>query len=91
MSGGSLDYVSFKLDEIIEKIPDKELKALTKDFSSLLHELEWYLSGDTDKEQYRQEAIKFKAKWFGKRDERLREIICEECAKLKGELLEMIG
>jgi hypothetical protein len=56
MSGGSLEYASFKINSIIEnleKIEHKEIefeieeviKELNK-LSSNLYQLEWYISGD---------------------------------------------
>lgn len=75
MSGGALDYICFRIEEIAPKVPDKELRKLTVDFSKLLYELEWYLSGDTSTEDWKKARDAFKKKWFGNRDERLKSII----------------
>ena len=53
MSGGSLDYVCYKLDDAIEVIErrattvlQKAFAAHLKDVSKSLHDLEWVFSGD---------------------------------------------
>jgi len=53
MSGGSLDYVCYKLDDAIEVIERRVTTALQKafaahlkDVSKALHDLEWVFSGD---------------------------------------------
>ena len=91
MSGGSLDYICFRIEEIAPKVPDRELRNMTFDFAKLLHDLEWYLSSDTSEEDWKEARDNFKKKWFGKRDERLQAIIEESVEELKSELLEMIG
>ena len=91
MSGGSYDYVSFKLaEQCVGRMHDKELDMLVKDLSDVLHALEWWVSDDSSEEEYRKLAAEFKKKWFGQRDERLREIITAECESLKAEMLKMI-
>ena len=54
MSGGSLDYVSGRLDDAIESIRARRPSSLhvafathLADVSEALHALEWELSGDT--------------------------------------------
>ena len=91
MSGGSLDYVFFKIEEVACHVPDRELREMTVDFAKLIHDLEWYLSSDISKESWEKSRDHFKKKWFGKRDERLKEIITSATEELKSELLEMIG
>ena len=53
MSGGSLDYVCYKLDDAIEVIERRATTVLQiafaahlKDVSKALHDLEWVFSGD---------------------------------------------
>jgi hypothetical protein len=68
MSGGSLEYASFKINSIIEnleRVEDKEIefeieeviKELNK-LSSNLYQLEWYISGDISIENMRSEWLK---------------------------------
>jgi Ni,Fe-hydrogenase III component G len=91
MSGGSHDYICYKVEELEGQMHDKELDILVKDFAELLHDLEWWDSCDYSEETYRTTVRKFKEKWFGKRDERLKQVITESCYQLEKELLEMIG
>jgi hypothetical protein len=68
MSGGSLEYASFKINSIIEnleKVEDKEIKfeieKLIKELNKLssnLYQLEWYISGDISIENMRSEWLK---------------------------------
>jgi hypothetical protein len=56
MSGGSLDYASFKINRIIEELEGvedddvkKEIEQTIKELQKMsnnLYQLEWYLSGD---------------------------------------------
>ncbi|MHC1566415.1 MAG: hypothetical protein ACXQT5_01790 [Candidatus Syntropharchaeia archaeon] len=53
MSGGSLDYICYKIDEVaglIEKRGHTKFEELTKEllevFIQVLHDLEWWYSGD---------------------------------------------
>ena len=72
MSGGYLDYICFKLDDITDRIDDREIKDLIKDLADLLHDYEWWQSGDYGSDSYNKKLKKFKAKWFGdNRNERL--------------------
>lgn len=91
MSGGSLDYIFYKVEEIAPKIPDRELSEMTKDFAELLHDLEWYDSGDTGYDDWNRTREKFKKKWFSSRNMNLKAIIQKATDELKTELLEMIG
>ena len=92
MSGGSLNYLSYNLEEVAPRLIDPEIIDLALDFAELLHEAEWYLSGDTGEGDYNIALDKFKAKWFKKaREERLEEYIVDTFIKNKDELLRMIG
>ena len=92
MSGGHFNYAFFQLDAYEGQMEDAELNELLLDFRGLLHDLEWYKSGDFCEDDYRESARNFKRKWLpGNRDERLKRIVTEECEKLKAELMKMIG
>ena len=94
MSGGSYNYISFKLlDECEGRMHDAELDELVKDLSEVLHDLEWWQSADTDEESYRRTVRSFKAKWFeaDARVRNLERIINEKTEELRAELMEMIG
>lgn len=84
MSGGSYNYLCFRVEEeYVDKMHDSELDNMMEDLTELLHDLEWWRSGDYCEETYRKTVQKFKKKWFGNRDERLREIVLTELDKVK--------
>ena len=89
MSGGSMDYLCWKIEEYADKFEDKELVELAKDFAELAHDCEWYHSSDIGRGTYQVAIDKFKAKWFGKnsRDERIKHYAEE----LKAEYLRIWG
>lgn len=93
MSGGSHNYISFKIDEcLVDQMHDAELNDLIKDISKLAYELEWWESGDTVEEDYFNEVKKFKEKWFGSsREDRLKGYIDDKLNNMKEELIRMIG
>lgn len=93
MSGGSYDYIYSKLEEQCEgRMYDAEMNDLIKDLCKVLHDLEWWDSGDTSEEQYRTTLTKFKAKWFkGDRQERLKSYIDEQMGIVRNQLYSLIG
>ena len=74
MSGGSMDYVYYKIEDQARYLEDRELIDIAKDFSKLFHDAEWWHSGDIDEKDYRETVKWFKDKWLrnGNIDERLR-------------------
>ena len=73
MSGGSHEYVCHDItNKAVGQMHDIELDELMEDVAELLHQVEWWCSGDSDEERYREAAEKFKEKWFGSRDRDLR-------------------
>lgn len=92
MSGGSMDYIYSRLDETASgRMEDRELNAMLEDIIKVLHDCEWMHSYDISREAYFETVANFKRKWFGNRDERLKEIIEQATDELKSELLIMIG
>lgn len=79
MSGGSLDYFCYTLQEHIGDFGDKELDDLVKDLADLFHDREWYLSCDTGKADWEKSRDNFKKKWFTKhgREERIEKYLAE--------------
>lgn len=92
MSGGSYNYLCFQIEnEYVGAMYDAELDEMMKDLSSLLHDLEWWQSGDYGEESYRKTVKEFKAKWLSAdRSNRLKAIINRKCDELKEELAKMI-
>lgn len=93
MSGGALDYISYKIEDLRGKMHDPELDLFVVDFARLCHDLEWWLSADTCAKDYYDALAEFKKKWFGKeaREARLKELIIKETEATKRSLLRMIG
>ena len=93
MSGGSYDYVYYKLsDECEGRMYDAEMNDLIKDLCEVLHDLEWWQSGDISEDSYRKTLAKFKAKWFkGNRKERLKGYIDEQIGMVRSQLYSLIG
>jgi hypothetical protein len=65
MSGGSYEYIYEKVDDwYVGRMFDSELDEMMKDLVPLLHDLEWWQSGDISEEDYRKSVTNFKGKWF---------------------------
>lgn len=94
MSGGSMGYLCYEIEEkCVGQMQDLELDALMRDLAKLLHDLEWYRSGDYGEETYRKTVNSFKAKWLGgkARNTRLKAIIEEQVYQVRKDLMQMLG
>lgn len=96
MSGGSYSYIySSILDECENRMYDEEMNDLILDLVDVLHDLEWWQSGDISEEKYRETLMKFKSKWLRTDEEglnnRLKSYIDKQVAHTKRELYELIG
>ena len=93
MSGGAYNYLFHEIEETyVARMYDPELDMLMKDLCELLHDLEWWQSGDTQEDDYRDAVKKFKQKWLsGKLTDRLVNVINVDIDKLKREICRMIG
>lgn len=93
MSGGSHNYAYCQIDEyFVGHMHDRELDDLMKDVSKLMHDLEWFDSGDYGPDGYFDTVKAFKRKWFEQpRKDRLRKLIDKSVEELRGELYQMIG
>ena len=93
MSGGSHDYICFKIqEELCGQMRDAELNDLVQDVANLAHDLEWADSCDISYEDYKTSIHKFKEKWFeSDRHQRLKNYIDSEIEKTKKSLYELIG
>lgn len=96
MSGGYFDYKDrnllwevFPYDEMSNVFEDREISELVWDVLNLIHEFDWYKSGDTGKETYLKAKAEFKKKWLGgNRGVRVRRIVDDAVKELKAELYE---
>ena len=92
MSSGIMDYVCYKIEEAADHVDDKEIKDLLTDLAELMHDLEWWDSGDYSEATYTETLSKFKAKWFGdNRNERLREYLNTTIDDMKVEIDRLLG
>lgn len=93
MSGGSYNYIYSRLqDECENRMYDAEMNDLIKDLCVVLHDLEWWQSGDTCEETYVESLQKFKQKWFkGNRQEQLKCYIDEQVGIVRSQLYNLIG
>lgn len=92
MSGGHFNYTCYTVEnEYCGRMEDAELDEMMDDLVDLLHDLEWWKSGDYGEDSYRETVKKFKDKWFKQsRTERLEAIIDKKCEALKAELKKVI-
>lgn len=91
MSGGYLDYICFKLENITDRIDDREIEELVKDLADLLHDYEWWQSGDYSSESYDKKLQEFKAKWFGdNRNDRLKDYLSTTLDEVKAEIIKLL-
>ena len=99
MSGGRFDYVDSRLkdeifgwtDEPSNVFEDREISELVWDVLNLIHDYDWYASGDTCKETYLKAKAEFKRKWMDNRGVRVRRIVDEALKHCKDELYETFG
>ena len=92
MSGGAFDYAYYHIDTYIGNFEDPEIEELVEDVRGLMHDLEWYRSGDTSHGDYLESVDTFKQKWFkASRNVRLQRLVGEQCDDFKNKLQEMIG
>ena len=64
MSGGSMDYVCYKVADASNMTGDPLIAEILADLAKVLHAEEWYLSCDTSEENYLNELTRFKEKWL---------------------------
>lgn len=93
MSGGSYEYIYLKLKEQCSSaMYDDEMNDLIDDLCVVLHDLEWWQSGDYTEEKYRATLQAFKANWFkGNREERLKGYVDKQVGLLRSQLYNLIG
>jgi hypothetical protein len=71
---------------------DAEMDEMIDDLCEVLHDLEWWKSGDSGEEEYRKSVQAFRAKWFqGNREKRLKGYIDKQIGIVRKELYQLIG
>jgi hypothetical protein len=99
MSGGHFEYTDSRLksdifgwsDKPTNAFEDKEISELVLDVLDLIHDYDWYVSGDTSRKTYLKAKADFKKKWFGNRDLRVKSIIDDTINEVRTELYETFG
>ena len=99
MSGGRFDYTDSRCkseifgwdDKCRNVFEDREISELIFDVFDLIHDYDWYASGDTCKETYLEAKAKFKKKWLSNRGTRIKRIIDDAIAECRAELYETYG
>lgn len=99
MSGGRFDYIDSHLkseiygwvDKPSNVFEDREISELVWDVLDLIHDYDWYASGDTCKETYLKAKSEFKKKWFSNRGVRVRRIVDDTIEQCKNELYDTFG
>lgn len=99
MSGGHFSYVDSALkseifgwaDEPRNVFEDREISELVWDVLDLIHDFDWYISGDTCTETYLKAKKEFKKKWFNNRGLRIRSIVDDALKQCKDELYKTFG
>lgn len=99
MSGGHFQYEDSRLkntifdweDKVTDQFEDMEISHLVWDVLNLIHDYDWYASGDTGKEDWLKAKAEFKEKWLkGDRNKLLESIIDERLAEVGKQLKEML-
>ena len=99
MSGGKFNYTDMSLKSEIygwtdapsNVFEDREISELVWDVLDLIHDYDWYASGDTRKETYLKAKAEFKKKWFSNRGVRVRRIVDDAIEQCKNELYDTFG
>ena len=93
MSGGSHNYIYSRSSHECEgEMHDAEMNDLIKDLCEVLHDLEWWQSGDYSEDQYRKTVSEFKKKWFKvDRSTRLKGYIDDQIEAVRRKLYSLIG
>lgn len=99
MSGGHFEYLDSRLkneifgyeNKVKNVFEDREISELVFDVLDLVHEFDWYYSGDTSKETYLEAKAKFKTKWLSNRGVRIKLTIDTAIDEVRAELYETYG
>lgn len=99
MSGGHWNYTNDSLKSEIfgwsnkpwNALEDREISELVWDVLELLHDYDWYASGDTCKQTYLEAKTAFKKKWFSNRGVRIKRTVDNAIDELRQELYETYG
>lgn len=99
MSGGHFEYLDSRLkneifgyeDKPKNVFEDREISELVFDVLDLIHDFDWYYSGDTSKETYLKAKAEFKRKWLSNRGICIKRTIDTAIDEVRAELYETYG
>ena len=100
ISGGRFDYIDSRCKEEIfgywtdkprNVFEDKEISELIWDVFDLIHDYDWYASGDTGEETYLRAKAAFKRKWLKHDEKRVQMIIDNAIDEVRQELYKTYG
>ena len=100
ISGGHFDYIDSRCKEEIfgywtdkprNVFEDKEISGLIWDVFVLIHDYDWYVSGDTCEETYLKAKAAFKKKWLKYDEKRVQMIIDNAIDEVRQELYKTYG
>lgn len=103
MSGGCFDYKDEYLKHEIfgydwdnkwrgnNVFEDREISEMIYDMFNLMHDYDWYISGDTGSEDYEKSKAKFRKKWLGTPRVRVQRTIDTALDELRQELYKTYG
>lgn len=76
----------------LNPLKDKQLSELCWDMLCVIHSYDWFVSGDTGEETYREDVKRFKKKWLKPSPEKLVKAEIEKSVEeLRQELLTTLG
>lgn len=75
----------------LNPLKDKQLSELCWDLLCVIHSYDWFVSGDTGEETYREDVKRFKKKWLKPSPEKLAKAEIEKAVEeLRQELLDTL-
>ena len=80
-----------KLARKLNPMEDKQISELVFDVLCLIYSADWYKSGDTCEDIYREDVKFFKEKWLKVNPDTVKDEICKSIQELKGELYVTFG
>lgn len=103
MSGGCFNYIDSQLKSEIfgwcsddtwdgrNVFEDREISEIVFDVLGLIHEYDWYNSGDTGEEKYLKAKAKFKDKWLKNPRVRVKHVIDTAVNEFRQEMYKTYG
>ena len=82
---------SVKLARKLNPMEDRQLSELVFDVLCLIYSADWYKSGDTCEDIYREDVKFFKEKWLKVNSDTVKDEICKSIQELKEELYVTFG